>query len=135
MSSQLSCFHSAQLYQLKIKSGFKKLTIFRGGGGGGSFGEGAGCGDFRRPDDGGGGTSHKKVKNVLAASAQSFLKCFYIKVHKLDTQSRNKASPVRKSGTTEKNEIFCLHSFELPQKNQCTMTISSWHPIYTQIKF
>jgi hypothetical protein len=52
---------------------------------GGYFGEGRGCGDFRRPDDGGGGTHHKKVKNVLLASAQSFSKCFYIKVYKLDT--------------------------------------------------
>jgi len=77
----------------------------------------------------------KNIKNLLLASAQSFSKCFYIEVHKLDTQSRNKANRVRKISTTEKNEIFCPHSFELPQKNQCTMIIASWHPIYTRIRF
>jgi hypothetical protein len=65
----------------------------------------------------------KKVKNLLLASAQSFSECFYIKVRKLDTQSRKKATRVRKISTTEKNEILCPHSFEPAQKNHCTMTI------------
>jgi sensor domain CHASE-containing protein len=62
-----SFFHTCQVnsHVCKVHSYVSKnkewiLKVHNIWGWGESFGEGTGCEDFRRPDDGGGGTWHKK---------------------------------------------------------------------------